>query len=68
MSFIITPTDPNQGDGSSRYPEPSHNGGRGPLRHLLIGTPPRIRATQRHLHARRYKVNTPVAGPPDPTG
>lgn len=63
MSFIITPTDPHAGgglfgnsgagsdNGDGLRPVSDH---RGPLRHLLIGTPQRLRAAIRLLHACRY--------------
>ncbi len=54
MSLIITPADPNFGGGNRRNLDPLENGSRGPLRHFLIGTPQRIRASIRHLQALRY--------------
>ncbi len=54
MTFIITPSSPYFGGGDFQYRDPLEYGERGPLRHFLIGTPQRIRATLRLLHARRY--------------
>ncbi len=54
MSLTSIPADSNQGGGNSANPSPTENGDRGPLRHFLIGSPQRWRATIRHLQARRY--------------
>ncbi len=58
MGFIITPDSPNSGGGGFDYVEQMENGDRGPLRHFLIGSPQRIRATIRLLQARRYVEHT----------
>ncbi len=49
MTFIITPDSPTSGGGNFDYLDPMENGDRDPLRHFLIGSPQRIRATIRHL-------------------
>ncbi len=60
MTFIINPAAPDQGggdDGRNQDFDPM-NSDRGPLRHLLIGSPQRLRATIRHLQACRYVEHT----------
>ncbi len=54
MSLIINPADPNHGGGTFGNLDPMENGDRGQLRHFLIGTPQRLRASIRLLHACRY--------------
>ena len=59
MSFIITPDSPTPpGGGGFNTLDAMENGSRGPLRHFLIGSPQRIRATIRHLQALRYVDHT----------
>ena len=54
MSFIINPTDPTSGGGTFGNLDPMENGDRGQLRHILIGTPQRLRASIRLLDSLRY--------------
>ncbi len=54
MSFIINPADPNAGGGPFGNLDPMENGDRGQLRHILIGTPQRLRASIRLLDSLRY--------------
>ncbi len=54
MSFIINPADSNDGGGTFGHLDPMENGDRGQLRHLLIGTPQRLRASIRLLDSLRY--------------
>ncbi len=56
MTLIIPPQTPGGGDPSFR--DPRDKGNRGRLRHLLIGSPQRLRATTYHLQALRYIDHT----------
>lgn len=54
MSFLIDPTTPGHGGGSLGHLDPMDNGDRGQMRHFLVGTPQRLRASIRLLDALRY--------------
>ncbi len=55
MSMLIPPNSPPPGNGGPNgVVPPGDDGDRGPLRHFLIGSPQRLRATIRHLQVLRY--------------
>ncbi len=68
MNLILDPTAPLSGGQPDRSLEANHRD-RGPVRHFIIATPPRLRATIRHLHARGYAEShlwtPPLHIPPD---